>query len=97
MCNDVPEEVCNSVPASVTKYVDEENCSNIGARKCSPVTRQECQDVVEQVPSQTSDTQCKTEYIDGATALGTERETGSNRLKTIYVGGRRYFICSRGK
>merc|ERR1711939_53961 len=46
VCNDVPEEVCDTVAASVTKYVDDEQCSN----------------VVEQVPRQTYETECKTEY-----------------------------------
>ena len=62
VCNDVPEEVCDNVAASVTKYVDDEQCSNVGARKCAPATRQECTDVVEQVPRQTYETECKTEY-----------------------------------
>ena len=62
MCNDVPEEVCDNVSAPVTKYVDDEQCSNVGARKCVPATRQECNDVVEQVPRQTYETECKTEY-----------------------------------
>merc|ERR1711915_299001 len=62
VCNDLPEEVCDNVPASVTKYVDDEQCSNVGSRKCAPATRQECTDVVEQVPRQTFETECKTEY-----------------------------------
>merc|ERR1712029_514025 len=62
VCNDVPNEVCDNIPASVTKYVDDEQCSNVGSRKCSPATRLECTDVVEQVPRQTYETECKTEY-----------------------------------
>merc|ERR1712087_561931 len=62
VCNDVPEEVCDEVSAPGTKYVDDEQCSNVGARKCAPATRQECTDVVEQVPRQTFETECKTEY-----------------------------------
>merc|ERR1712243_157164 len=63
VCNDVPEEVCDNVAATVTKYVDDEQYSNIGSRKCAPATRQECNDVVEQVPRQTLETECKTEYV----------------------------------
>ena len=32
--------------------------------KCLPVTRQECNDVVEQVPKQTFEQECKTEYTE---------------------------------
>merc|ERR1719259_420479 len=44
------------------KCVDDEQCSNVGSRKCAPAIRQECTDVVEQVPRQTYETECKTEY-----------------------------------
>merc|ERR1711862_805434 len=63
-CSDRAEEVCENRSASVTKYVDEEECSNGGGRKCVPVTRQECTDVVEQVPRQTYEQECKTEYTE---------------------------------
>merc|ERR1712107_561638 len=64
VCSDRAEEVCENKPASVTKYVDEEQFSNSSGRKCVPVTKQECSDVVEQVPRQTFETECKTEYTE---------------------------------
>ena len=64
MCSDKAEEVCENRSASVTKYVDEEQCSSSTNRKCVPVTRQECSDVVEQVPRQTYETECTTEYTE---------------------------------
>ena len=67
MCNDIPDEVCDSRSATVTKYVDDEQCSNVAGRKCATASRQECTDVVEQVPRQTYETECKTEYTEECT------------------------------
>merc|ERR1711915_1044087 len=64
VCSDRAEEVCENRSASVTKYVDEEQCSNSSGRKCVPVTKQECSDVVEQVPRQTFETECTTEFTE---------------------------------
>merc|ERR1712098_234232 len=60
---DIPEEVCNEVPASVTRIIDEEQCSNVPSRKCLPTFKEECEEVLEQVPRQTYETKCRTEYI----------------------------------
>ena len=67
VCNDIPDEVCRSVPATITKYEDEENCSNISGRKCSPATRQECENIKENVPRQTFEERCNTEYVEECT------------------------------
>merc|ERR1712131_15203 len=56
-------EVCNEVPASVTRIIDEEQCSNVPSRKCLPTFKEEREEVLEQVPRQTYETKCKTEYI----------------------------------
>ena len=52
------------MPATTTKYVDEEQCEEVAARKCSPVTRQECENVKENVARQTTETKCRTEYVE---------------------------------
>ena len=76
VCSDKAEEVCENRSASVTKYVDEEQCSNSGGRKCVPVTKQECSDVVEQVPRQTYETECKTEYTEECDQPAQPRASG---------------------
>ena len=38
--------------------------SNGGGKKCVPMTRKKCNDMVEQVPKQTFDQECKTEYTE---------------------------------
>ena len=70
VCNDIPDEVCRSVPATITKYEDEENCSNVSGRKCSPATRQECENIKENVPRQTFEERCNTEYVEECTTSG---------------------------
>merc|ERR1712114_48945 len=70
VCNDVPEEVCANRPATVTKYVDEEQCSDVTSRKCEAASREECSDVVEQVPRQTFETECKTEFTRECSGSG---------------------------
>ena len=78
VCNDIPDEVCRSVPATITKYEDEENCSNVSGRKCSPATRQECENIKENVPRQTFEERCNTEWRSAP-------PVDTSRIKIFYV------------
>ena len=70
ICNDVPEERCEPKQTPVTRYEDDEECQRTTVKKCLPATRQECHDVVEQVPRQTYETKCNTEYVEECTTPG---------------------------
>merc|ERR1711863_202333 len=65
-CNQVPKQVCEDVstPREVCNDIPDEVCRSVPAT----ITRQECENIKENVPRQTFEERCNTEYVEECTS-----------------------------